>query len=341
LASLGTPQTEEEKTVNRRRKLWISVGVIVALVFLGSAVAGSVMLRVQGASTPNDDGLSESEVVGSAGMPERVQVLPDEAGPEMKASEEAQATAAPAGAVGSERLTIRAATIAVKVDDLEGAISKLRSTTAAAGGYVQDLSMGDPGEPRPLVAGEEPDGPRGATIVIRVPAENAANVVESASALGAVANQTENEQDVSYEAVDLDARLTNLRAEEARLRSFVEEAENVTEMLEVERELARVRGEIEATVAQLDYLERQAAMATVTVSLLQPGPVVRPAGVDWGLRDAVTRGVQTAAAVTSAAVSGFIAISPLVISALVVYALWRLVRRQRSRSVAQDPQPGL
>jgi hypothetical protein len=68
---------------------------------------------------------------------------------------------------------------------------------------------------------------------------------------------------------------------------------------------------------------------------------VRPAGVDWGLRDAVTRGVQTAAAVTSAAVSGFIAISPLVISALVVYALWRLVRRQRSRSVAQDPQPGL
>ena len=47
-------------------------------------------------------------------------------------------------------------------------------------------------------------------------------------------------------------------------------------MLAIERELARVRGDIESMTAQLTTMERQAAMATLTIELVEPKPIVRP-----------------------------------------------------------------
>ncbi len=147
-------------------------------------------------------------------------------------------------------------------------------------------------------------------------------------------SQSVTASDVTEQYIDLSARLKNLKAEEVRLRSFLNQTDKVSELLQVERELARVRGEIESTQAQVDYLERQAARATLVVSLSEPGPVVRPQGDDWGFSAAITRGVQAAVALLTTLVTGLIAIAPLV---LLGVAIWLIVRAIRKRRHSQEP----
>jgi hypothetical protein len=134
---------------------------------------------------------------------------------------------------------------------------------------------------------------------------------------------------VTQEHIDLSARLKNLRAQEARLRTFFNEATKVSELLAIENELARVRGEIEAMQAQLDYLDRQVARATLTVTLTEPGPVVRPSSGDWGFLDAITRGVQGAARVLTTLITVLIALAPVIVLALLAWLVFRAAKRRR------------
>ena len=90
------------------------------------------------------------------------------------------------------------------------------------------------------------------------------------------------QSDVTQQHVDLEARLKNLQAEEVRLRRFLDKATKVSEMLVIQRELSRVRGEIESMQAQIAYLDRQTAMATLSLALSAPGALVQPTGGTWG-----------------------------------------------------------
>lgn len=63
-------------------------------------------------------------------------------------------------------------------------------------------------------------------------------------------------------------------------------------MLAVEKELSRIRGEIESMQAQIAYLERQAAHSVITVELTGPKPIVRPTGENWGFTAALTESVR-------------------------------------------------
>jgi ABC-type multidrug transport system fused ATPase/permease subunit len=167
---------------------------------------------------------------------------------------------------------------------------------------------------------------------LRIPARNLADVQNKTAGLGKLISQSSDESDVTQQHIDMSARLENLRAEETRLRALLDRAGKVTDLLAVERELSRVRGDIESMQAQLSYLENQAAMATLTLSLDQPGPVVRPSAGGWGLVDSVTTGIQAAAALIRELITAIIALSPLIVIGVLI---WWLARRRMLRRRTQ------
>jgi len=177
--------------------------------------------------------------------------------------------------------------------------------------------------------------PGSAAITLRVPAARLSAAEQDAAKLGRVLTQSASESDVTQQHVDMAARLKNLRAEEARLRAFLGKAKNVSEMLAIETELSRVRGEIESMQAQLTYLEHQAALATLTISLSEPGALVSPGAGGWGFATAVRDGVRAAVEVTNGMITFVLAVSPLLFLVfLVVLVVWILVRRRRRRKLA-------
>lgn len=232
---------------------------------------------------------------------------------------------------GQDSLVVRNASLAVRVKDVDAAIAALRSAVTTAGAEISDLQLAAGVDPGNALENGMAPGPANATITIRVPADRLDALTGELSKLGEVTNQGESASDVTEQAIDMEARLKNLRAQEAQLRRFFEKATKVSDLLAIEQELARVRGEIEAMDAQLTYLKRQAARATLVVSLTEPAPVVSPAGADWGFSAAVTNGVRGAALLLTTVITVAIALLPL---AAVAAAVWFAVARSRKRRAA-------
>jgi hypothetical protein len=251
------------------------------------------------------------------------------------------------GVATTERLVILNAAMQLRVSDLAATIASLRALTKAAGGSVSELTVtSNSDEPDPAPAGSDTatariPGPATASLTLRIPAAKLPELQTKVAGLGRLISQSSNESDVTQQHIDLAARLKNLRAEEVRLRALLSRAGRVTDLLEVERELSRVRGEIESMQAQLAYLEGQAAMATLSVALEQPGPVVRPSAGGWGLVTAVTNGVQGAAELLRLIITSVIALSPLLVLGALLWLLiaWR-VRWHHKRLAQQMPQDG-
>jgi len=246
-----------------------------------------------------------------------------------------------ASTVSPDRLIVSNSSMSVQVDDVDKAVAGVRTIATSSGSQVAELSVqtgdGGVGEPIPLDAKTSgSSGPASsAQIVLRVPAAKLASVEGQVAKLGKVLTQSASQSDVTQQHVDMSARLKNLQAEEARLRSFFDRATKVTEMLEIERELSRVRGEIESMQAQIAYLEQQAALATLSISLSAPGSLVQAPGGTWGFSEAITKGVQAAAALIGVIIFVAIMLLPIWVIVLVVVLVVRARRRRRAaRAVA-------
>ena len=157
------------------------------------------------------------------------------------------------------RKVIATASITIEVQDVGAAISRVRSAAEGLGGFVEQLSS----------SGGDPDKAR-ATITIRVPEPEFFTALERLERLGKVTGRNVGSQDVSEQFIDLEARLKSARRQEESFLGLLARAQNVTEILTIERELARVRGEIERLQGQLNFLQRRVALATISVTLAAP-----------------------------------------------------------------------
>lgn len=265
------------------------------------------------------------------------------AAPEAGGGEEDGGGEDPAG--GEDRMIIKSKTLRLEVESTADSITRIRDLARSHSGYVTDMQVAtDTGEwvyrydenGYPVGNG---DALRG-WVTVRVPTDDFEAFVDEVAKIGTVKFQSEASDDVTQEHVDLSARLENLRAQEVRLREFFDAAKNVTEMLSIENELARVRGDIESLDAQVTYLERQAAMATVTVELVEPKAVVRPGGDSWGFAEALTDGIRGAAELVTGAITVLIATAPLwLVALLLFFPIRALMRRRRARRLGPDVEP--
>ena len=243
-----------------------------------------------------------------------------------------------------ERYIIRSVGVRLRVDDVSRVLQSVRDEIAAVEGIVTAVQISTD-EDIPIyrydAAGALADGaPLRGYLTARIPVEEVDAFVETLADLGTIQRQSEDESDVTQEHLDLSARLETLRAQETRLRTFFEQAANVEEMLAIEQELTRVRGEIESLAAQVAFLERQSAMATVTVELAGTPPLVRPVGPDWGFGDALTQGVRGLVNTLNRLIVVVLSALPVIVVASVgaLAVRWVLRRRRRRGDPGVPPE---
>jgi len=106
------------------------------------------------------------------------------------------------------------------------------------------------------------------TFTVRIPSENFSAFIEGiAEGVDYFDQRTVSSKDVTEEFVDLQARLKAKRELENRYIELLQKAQNVKEILEIERELSNIREEIEAKQGRLEYLKSRVAMSTVTIEV--------------------------------------------------------------------------
>jgi len=184
-----------------------------------------------------------------------------------------------------------------------------------------------------------------AELVMRVPAARFTKALAALSTLSGatVTAQTVTGQEVGQEFVDLAARETNLKAQEAVLRRLMGRAESVSDTIRVENQLADVQGGLDQIEGRLRYLADQTALSTITVELSQRSTA--PPGKPSTFGAALRRGWRAAQDVVAAAIVAIGFLLPLALLVAVVLVIgWRLaphmgrLSRRRSNEVS-PPAP--
>src|SRR5207253_8976349 len=112
---------------------------------------------------------------------------------------------------------------------------------------------------------------------IKSPGAKYDQAVGSLSSIGKVETVNSQAEDVGEEFVDVTARVTNARRLEERLITLLStRTGKLDDVLHVERELARVREEIERYEGRLRFLRSRVSLSTLTVTLHEPYPTLGP-----------------------------------------------------------------
>jgi len=238
-----------------------------------------------------------------------------------------------------ERYIIRTLGVRLQVEEIEPAVEDIRNAVESAGGTVTAVQVSSDDSPiyRYEAGGAFADGtPLMGYITARIPPQEIDSFIDVVAEMGVVLRQAEDESDVTQEHLDISARLDNLRAQEQRLRELFDRGEKIEDLLAVEREIARVRGEIESFEARLAFIERQAAMATVTVELAGRQPVVAPAGDDWGVVSAIRAGIRELVYTINGIIVFTLSALPLIVIALVTWLVIRAILRARRARIDRE-----
>lgn len=167
-----------------------------------------------------------------------------------------------------ERMVVYDGRISLETSNIQAVVSKISAVADEFGGYVAGTSFS-------LYGAQTV-----ADITVRVPKDRFHAAVQEIRGLGKVLDERTKSDDVTQQYVDMKARLENLQRQEKRLNEILGIAKTVSEVLNVEKELERVRGEIESLQGQINYTERNVEMSTITSHLTEPNAPFKPSNLN-------------------------------------------------------------
>ncbi|MFT4555253.1 MAG: hypothetical protein ACI92S_000583 [Planctomycetaceae bacterium] len=165
-----------------------------------------------------------------------------------------------------KRKIIFNATIALRVDDLDEAFDQLFRLVEQSGGYISSSSAhGNAGSAR------------SSEWTMRIPGGRFSGFTKSVAGLGEVVTNAMTSQEVTAEFHDLEARIRNKQQEEKRLQDYLDNSTaKLEDILKVEKEITRVRGEVESMQGRMRVLADLTSLSTVTVRMSEVVDFVPP-----------------------------------------------------------------
>ena len=239
----------------------------------------------------------------------------------------ASGSATSAAGMASERAVIRNASIQLSDEHPTAVTEQATLLARAAGGYVL-------AGPTQTAAGAV----LSSTVVLRVPEPAFEKTIESVRKLASLREESITGEDVTDELVDTEARLRALRKLEARLIGLLEQSAKLTDLLQVEQEVARVNGEIERYEGRLRYLRERTQMATITLTVQAPEQPYVPEhqSIASRFRNAFHSGTEVGLEVIESGiiVLGFVLPASMVAATFGGPVLWLWKRRRRAKLTA-------
>lgn len=227
---------------------------------------------------------------------------------------------------------LRTASLTLRTTAFEADLESVQALLESLGGYVENLyQYGD------VASGDT----RTASLSVRVPSENLDAFLSGVEGVGRVTDRSESVTDMTVQYTDNQARLDTLYAKMERLNQLMAQAQEVSDLIELESAIADTQYEIERYETSQRDIDRRVDMSAVNVTLLEDGPAQSATAEDVGL------GERLGAALNASLrwLGGFLRnmlvfvtmILPVAVPvAAIAAAAWLIVRRRRSRSPKDD-----
>ena len=198
---------------------------------------------------------------------------------------------AEATAEAADRKIIRNADITIEVPSTTDAQHQVTSIAESHGGFVvtSEAKQRDSNDPSQRTLDIK--------LVVRVPSNQFGNAFDEIKKLaGNTPAEQVTSQDVTEDFIDLEARIKTQKALEVQFLDIMRQAHKIEDALEVQRQIAEVRTEIEKLEGRKRFLENRSSLSTINVNIQTPKPVitVTQSGFGHSLREAVSDSVTLA-----------------------------------------------
>jgi hypothetical protein len=240
----------------------------------------------------------------------------------------------------TDRKIIRNADLTIEVASPTETQSKVVSIAEAHGGFVVNS------EAKQRDNGDATHRTLDIKLVVRIPENQFGAVLDKVRGLASNRNEEKvTGQDVTEEFIDLDARIKTQRALEAQFLQIMKQAGKIEDALEVQRQIAEVRTEIEKLEGRKRFLENRSSLSTITVNILAPKPItVNTSGFGRSVRDSISESVDVGAEIVLFFVRFVIVMIPITLLLLLPGGLLlryfiRRARRMRLAAALAGPIP--
>ncbi len=223
--------------------------------------------------------------------------------------------------VPTEKKVTRVGYVQLEVGSLEQALGKIRAATGSSGGDIVGETQS-----------RDDNGARKGTVTCRIPAAAFDGVLATIQGYGKVESVNISSADITEQYFNLEIRLRNAQLLEDRLLKLLDKAgSKVSDLLEVEREVGRVRGQIDELEGRKRFWDKQVALSGLTIDLHEPRPAI--AGTGGGILDTLGRSVRQTGENFVATLAWLVEASGVAIPAVIVMwlllRLWKLLRSRR------------
>ena len=217
-------------------------------------------------------------------------------------------------------MIVRNGSASIEVDSLEIAIAAVERMAKDLGGIVGNTS---------LSSGDEQV--RSASIELRIPSSRFDEALQGLRPIGKLESVQSNAQDVGEEFVDITARSTNAKRLEDRLVALLaNRAGKLEEVLAVERELARVREDIERYEGRIRYLQARVTTSTFLITVHEKRPLISDNPGENVLAEAFKQAWRNFVAFVAAFIALLGILIPAAILAVPLVTGYRRMQRKRS-----------
>ena len=231
-----------------------------------------------------------------------------------------------------ERKIIRNAELNLETDAPAEALQKITQIAESNGGFVVESTQSS--------SDVKTTTRDTVTMTIRVPSAKFNETLEEIRKTGnRVIVETVKGQDVTEEFIDIEARLKAKKALEEQFLEIMKRANSVDEALNIQRQIADVRGEIEQIEGRKRFLENQSALSTIKVKLQSPTAfAANSSGVFFQLSQSLSKGFDAALSFILFFVTAIVALLPFfILIVLPIYLLVRyLLKKNRKQRLASE-----
>lgn len=333
-------QREERQTMKptpKRRTFWrVALPAAAALVLLvGALSAGNLVPTVTGGGSvpaPN----ATQQYARSAGTDSAIAYdAAPAAGAVYDESDEVSAYG-DTGTYGAEDETqatdssvkiVRTADLTIASTAFDSDIQALTDLTDQLGGYVASVSVN--GE-----ASERKD--RVAYYSLRIPSDQLDAFLSGAEGIGRITARSETATDMTTQYSDTQLRLATQQAKMARLQELIAKAENVSDLLDIESEIADTQYEIDQLESSLLTIDRNVDKSDVSVTVQEQSAGATAQAVELTLWQRIASGFQASAAWLARFAQNLLVFVVMTLPVLVplgavIVIIWLLVRANRRR----------
>lgn len=215
--------------------------------------------------------------------------------------------------------------------EYESTRDSLLKAAEESGGYVESSSEG----------GRQEEGSRWINMVVRVPVDSYSEFMRKAGETGNVLSNRQEQENVTAQYVDLQARLESLETQRTRLQELLAQAEKLEDVLQIQQQLSETEYQLESYTAQMRALSNEVDYCTVDISLdeVQDLTISQPTffqRIGTAFVGGWSNFVRALQEITIAIVYLF---PLLLVAAVVAIVIVVLVRRSAQRRISRSQSP--